>query len=119
MLGQFILSFAVPLVLTLVAPGVRLFLAAVTILAGAIGWQDFAFWQAANSEDFVGPPALPLTAGAVSLAAAGLMIGAFTRLTAIGLTAAKVKLAMQHHLGILACMTALVGTAYWFGWIRL
>ncbi|MFO1186686.1 MAG: hypothetical protein U1E87_04085 [Alphaproteobacteria bacterium] len=99
MLGQFILSFAIPLVLTLLAPGVRFFLAAVT-QAGAIGWQDFAFWQAANSEDFVGPPALPITAGAVSVAAAGLMIGAFTRLTAIGLIAAKVKLAMPHHLAL-------------------
>jgi hypothetical protein len=119
MVSQFILSFLVPLVLTLLAPGVRLFFAAVAVFAGAIGWQDFAFWQAANSEDFVGPPALPITAGAVSLAAAGLMIGAFTRLTAIGLTAAKVRLAMQHHLALLAGFSALVGTAYVFGWIRL
>jgi hypothetical protein len=116
---QLVLYFALPLALTLFMPGVRALLAAVVSLGGAIGWQDYAFWQAANSPDFIGPPALPMGTGAVSLAAAGLMIGAFTRAIGIGLNAVGVRPAPSWHFIILAAVSAAVGSAYYFGLIRL
>jgi hypothetical protein len=119
MLTNTLLSFALPLALTLFMPGVRLFLAAVVAVGGVIGWQGFAFWQAANSPDFTGPPALPIGSGALSLAAAGLMIGAFTRLIGIGLNAAGVRPAPAWHFVILAGVSALIGSAYYFGFIRI
>jgi hypothetical protein len=119
MLTDTVLCFALPLALTLFMPGVRALLAAVVSLGGAIGWQDFAFWQAANSPDFVGPPALPIGSGALSLAAAGLMIGAFTRVIGIGLNAAGIRPAPAWHFVILVIVAGVIGTAYYFGLIRL
>jgi hypothetical protein len=118
MITHLVLYFALPLALTLFIPGVRALLAAIVSLGGVIGWQDFAYWQAANSPDFIGPPALPIGSGAVSLAAAGLMIGAFTRAIGIGLNAAGLRPAPAWHLVILTGVSAVIGSAYYFGLIR-
>jgi hypothetical protein len=119
MLTNLALCFGLPLLLTLLMPGVRLFLAAVVGVGGAIGWQDWAFWQAANSPDFIGPPALPLTEGAVDLAVAGFAIGVLTRGTALGLSAARIHVTPAKFAAIFIGAGSVVGAAYALGFIRL
>ncbi len=114
-----ILSFAVPMLLTLVAPGLRLLIPISVALAGVIGWQDYAFWQAANSDDFTGPPHLPLGAGAVNLSAAGLAIGVLTRTVAHAFHTAKRPLTWPWLLLLFIGVSGAVSAAYFGGVFRL
>ena len=119
MMTAIILSFGIPLILTLVAPGLRWGLAIAAVLAAVIGWQDFAFWEAANSPpDFVGPPALPIGRGAVNVSAAGLAIGTLTRGIQFGLQAMKVSVGWPAFLLIFGLVSLGVGAVYALGFFR-
>lgn len=114
-----LLSFCIPLVLTIVMPGLRSLLAAATAVGGVIGWQDYAFWQAANSPDFIGPPALPIGTGALSLSMAGLAIGVLTRVIAHGFHRTKRPLTWPWLILVFVGVSLAVGAAYFAGLIRL
>ncbi len=116
-----LLSFLIPLALTLFAPGLRWLIAMTVLVAAAIGWQDYAYWAAANSADFVGPPKLPyLTNGAVALSAAGLAIGVLTRAIGHGFhTASGKPLNWPWLILVFIGVSAAVGAAYSAGLFRM
>lgn len=115
-----IFSFAVPLVLTLFAPGLRALAAISAVMIALLGWQTYAFWEAANSPpDFIGPPALPMGRGAVNLSAAGLSIGTLTRGIQYALLAARVSVPFPGLALIFALVSAAVGGLYELGLFHL